>query len=107
MDHRAAGVRVPNLEDKLLIARGAGQYAAMCAQCHLAPGMQPNELSKGLYPAPPLLSERKQDPRISYLAIENDIKIGDARVGWPPRRRAGVDARRVRGQAAGNDSAAV
>jgi hypothetical protein len=28
----------PNLQDPSLILKGAGQYAAMCTDCHLKPG---------------------------------------------------------------------
>ncbi len=37
---RSADIAVPNLEDQQLILKGAGQYAAMCVQCHLQPGMK-------------------------------------------------------------------
>ncbi len=33
-----------------------GNYDAMCAQCHLGPGLGDSEIHKGLYPAPPNLS---------------------------------------------------
>lgn len=72
---RAAEVAVPDLANKQLIARGAGQYAAMCATCHLAPGTQPNELSRGLYPAPPKLSEKRLDPRVAFTVVKHGIKM--------------------------------
>jgi len=34
-------------------ADGASDYDAMCTSCHLAPGMEENEMRPGLYPAPP------------------------------------------------------
>jgi mono/diheme cytochrome c family protein len=46
-----------NLSDAKLIGSGAGEYAAMCAACHLAPGMKDTELRLGLYPKPPKLAE--------------------------------------------------
>lgn len=76
LERRARQVgAVPNLEDQQLIARGAGQYAAMCVGCHLAPGIAPTELSKGLYPEPPLLSRGQLDPRVSYTVIRHGIKM--------------------------------
>lgn len=76
LERRARQVtNVPNLEDQQLITRGAGQYAAMCAGCHLAPGVGPNELSKGLYPAPPELAKSRLDPRVSYTIIKHGIKM--------------------------------
>src|SRR3990172_6012939 len=45
---RAAGVVVPaDLGDTKRILSGAGQYAEMCAGCHLAPGMKRNQISPG------------------------------------------------------------
>src|SRR5262249_43557131 len=49
----ARSIDVPNLDDPALILKGAGQYAAMCTGCHLAPGMRDSELRSGLYPRPP------------------------------------------------------
>lgn len=46
-----------NLSDPERIRRGAGNYEAMCAGCHLAPGAGDTEIRKGLYPAPPNFSE--------------------------------------------------
>ncbi len=36
---RAETLKVPNLADSARINRGAANYDAMCAQCHLAPGV--------------------------------------------------------------------
>lgn len=36
--------------------RGAGNYDAMCAGCHLAPGVADTEIRRGLYPQPPKLT---------------------------------------------------
>lgn len=46
----------PNLNDSERIRRGAGNYDAMCVQCHLSPGIPDSEIRKGLYPVPPNLS---------------------------------------------------
>src|ERR1044072_1898973 len=52
----AHDIVVPNdLDDANRISRGAGQYAEMCSVCHLAPGMQRTEISRGLYPRAPEL----------------------------------------------------
>src|SRR5207237_4714233 len=37
---RTRNVEVPDLRDEQLVLKGAGQYAAMCANCHLAPQQQ-------------------------------------------------------------------
>ena len=35
------------------IAAGASEYVEMCTGCHLAPGMEDNEMRPGRYPYPP------------------------------------------------------
>lgn len=37
--------------------RGSGNYAAMCASCHLSPGLANSEIRQGLYPQPPDLTQ--------------------------------------------------
>ena len=52
----AADVVVPDdLGDSSRVVSGAGQYAEMCAGCHLAPGMKRTEIARGLYPRAPAL----------------------------------------------------
>lgn len=46
-----------DLNDRERMRRGAGNYAAMCADCHLTPGETDSEIRKGLYPAPPDLTD--------------------------------------------------
>lgn len=76
VERRAASVQLPaNLADEKVILKGAGQYAAMCTSCHLAPGMKPTELSQGMYPAPPKLTEARVDPKVAYIAIKHGIKM--------------------------------
>ncbi len=55
---RSAGIVPPaDLSDASRIRRGAGNYDAMCASCHLSPGIEDSEIRKGLYPAAPNLSK--------------------------------------------------
>lgn len=72
---RADQLSVPNLEDPQLILKGAGQYAAMCTGCHLAPGMHDSELRPGLYPQPPDLSRHVVEPKVAFWAIKHGIKM--------------------------------
>lgn len=65
---------VPDLSDPQLILKGAGQYAAMCTGCHLAPGMADSELRPGLYPQPPNLANERVDPAQAFWAIKHGIK---------------------------------
>ncbi|HEY9513792.1 MAG TPA: cytochrome c, partial [Rhodanobacter sp.] len=75
IERRAQGLVAPNLEDPALILKGAGQYAAMCTGCHLAPGMAENEMRPGLYPRPPNLSRFAPDAREAFWAIKHGIKM--------------------------------
>lgn len=72
---RAADVKVPNLDDEQLVLKGAGQYAAMCTGCHLAPGMAHSELRDGLYPLPPILHRERVDPKAAFWIIKHGIKM--------------------------------
>ena len=72
---RSRGLAVPQLDDPQLILKGAGQYAAMCTGCHLAPGMADSEIRPGLYPRPPDLSRHPVDPREAFWVIKHGIKM--------------------------------
>ncbi len=71
----SASLKVPDLNNPQRILRGAGQYAAMCTSCHLAPGMPSSEIRPGLYPQPPVLAQTKIDPREAFWAIKHGIKL--------------------------------
>ncbi|HKV96217.1 MAG TPA: cytochrome c [Gammaproteobacteria bacterium] len=72
---RADDIQVPNLDDPQLILKGGRQYAAMCAQCHLEPGIGNSELREGMYPQPPNLSQEHFDPRVAFWTIKHGIKM--------------------------------
>ena len=72
---RSRHIRVPSLDDPRMILKGAGQYAAMCTGCHLAPGMAESEIRPGLYPQPPNLSRVRVDPKDAFWAIKHGIKM--------------------------------
>lgn len=56
--HSATDIVPPaNLSDAERIRRGAGNYDAMCVNCHLSPGIEDSEIRKGLHPTPPNLSK--------------------------------------------------
>lgn len=71
----AAGLQVPDLADPQRILQGAGQYAAMCTQCHLTPVMRHSEIRPGLYPQPPDLTRVRIDPKVAFWAIKHGIKM--------------------------------
>ncbi|HSN40782.1 MAG TPA: cytochrome c [Burkholderiales bacterium] len=72
---RSESIKVPNLDDPQLILKGAGQYAAMCTGCHLAPGTGNSEIRPGLYPQPPVLWQTRVDPQDAFWVIKHGIKM--------------------------------
>lgn len=72
---RARNVEVPDLRDEEVVLKGAGQYAAMCANCHLAPEQQDSEIRPGLYPRPPNLTEQRFDPKIVFWVTKHGLKM--------------------------------
>ena len=73
--HHAKDIVVPNLDDPQLILKGAGQYAAMCTECHLKPGGKDSEIRPGLYPQPPNLSQVRVAPKEAFWVIKHGIKM--------------------------------
>ncbi len=76
---RSKDIEVPPLENTEMIANGAKNYAAMCAQCHLAPGMEATELSLGMYPQPPVFHQSDEhashDAAATFWAIKHGFKM--------------------------------
>ena len=72
---RSRHLRAPDLNDPQLVLKGAGQYAAMCVGCHLAPGKKGSEVREGMYPQPPNLSKVRVDPRDAFWVIKHGIKM--------------------------------
>jgi len=74
---RAKDIEVPNdLADPKRITLGAGQYAEMCAGCHLAPGMKRTEIARGLYPrAPELRRKGRLTPAEQFWVLKHGVKM--------------------------------
>lgn len=76
VERRSAHIEVPSLDDAALITSGAGNYDAMCAGCHLKPGVESTELSRGLYPEPPSFPTAKpRAPAAAFWVIKHGIKM--------------------------------
>jgi cytochrome c553 len=74
VEAHAGGIKVPDLSDRQRIVQGAGNYNAMCVQCHRAPGMGETELSKGLYPSPPNLAQEPVEAAHAFWVIKHGVK---------------------------------
>lgn len=75
VDARAASITVPPLDDAEQLRHGAGNYAAMCVECHLRPGEDSSEMHRGLYPRPPALaSHERHEPAADFWVIKHGIK---------------------------------
>jgi mono/diheme cytochrome c family protein len=74
---RARDIVVPkNLDDANRISKGADEYAEMCSGCHLAPGMERTEISRGLYPrAPELRHKTDLTPAEQFWIVKHGVKM--------------------------------
>lgn len=73
----ASTIIVPDPSEIVNEAAGLHHFAAMCVGCHGAPGIEPNEIGRGLYPAPPDLSESVKELSKGelYWIVKNGIKM--------------------------------
>jgi cytochrome c553 len=73
---RDRSIELRYVEDPERIAAGAEHYAALCAGCHLAPGVTKSAIRPGLYPHPPnLAQEDLRDGRRAFWIIKHGIKM--------------------------------
>ncbi len=77
IDKRLKAIVVPQMNDTARFARGFGHYNEMCVMCHGAPGIDPYEMTKGLYPKPPKFykSSDMPDPDEAFWIIKYGIKL--------------------------------
>lgn len=92
IDQSVKDISVPvNLADKERIRRGAGNYDAMCASCHLAPGAKNSEIRMGLYPTPPDLSTLDEPSTAEAARKFWVIKHGIKASAMPAWSKGGMD----------------
>jgi mono/diheme cytochrome c family protein len=77
IERRAQDVDVPDLSDDRLLVAGAGDFDAMCAGCHGAPGRDSGPVGRGLNPAPPDLAEEaaEMSPAELFWVTKNGIRM--------------------------------
>lgn len=78
---RAKQIELPDLQDEQMVLKGAGQYAEMCANCHLAPEQTDSKIRPGLYPRPPNLSEHRVEPKRAFWVVKHGLKMSGMRLG--------------------------
>lgn len=90
---RIADLEEPeNFTDPERVRRGAGNYAAMCVNCHLAPEMEDSEIRQGMYPAPPNLAARSGiTPARNAVRDFWIIKHGIKSTGMPAWSKGGME----------------
>lgn len=73
----AAGIKVPALNDPGMIQRGSVLYRGLCVECHGAPGVDIDDVGKGLNPLPPELVEAVKDwkPNELFWITKNGIRM--------------------------------
>lgn len=96
IERRSGGIVPPaDLGSPERVRRGAGNYDAMCADCHLAPGTDDSEIRRGLYPRPPKLSQAAPGALPPTQAAARRfwiIKHGIKATGMPAWGKGGMDA---------------
>lgn len=81
----------PDLSDEARVRGGAGNYAAMCAGCHLAPGVTDSEIRMGLYPTPPDLARPSKATAGAAARQFWIIKHGIKATGMPAWAKGGME----------------
>jgi len=90
IEARANRIEPPGLNNVELVAAGAKHYAAMCADCHRAPGVAESEMRSGLYPQPPDLTKGEApDSGKAFWAIKHGIKMSGM-PAWGASHRDGA-----------------
>lgn len=76
VERRAASISEPPLTAAMRRA-GAGEYKAMCQQCHGGPGVRADKWAQDMLPRPPELTEHAFEwrPRELFWILENGIKM--------------------------------
>ena len=78
VDRRADEVVTPDdLSAQTRVEKGAKNYQAMCQMCHLAPGVEPTPVHRGLNPAPPRLAEEAtgMPPARLFWIVKHGFKM--------------------------------
>jgi cytochrome c553 len=83
------GVNPPNLQDELLVIRGAGHYAIGCESCHGSPGTAVPAVMTAMTPPPPELSGEhltRWNSAQLFTIVKHGIKF-TGMPAWPVQQR--------------------
>src|SRR5690606_19812686 len=88
VETHSLGIEPPPLDDDALARRGAGHFAASCAPCHGAPGLQRSPVTSGMTPEPPPLVEKVPEWRAQELfwIVRHGVKF-TGMPAWPSLQR--------------------
>ncbi|SDL48210.1 Cytochrome C oxidase, cbb3-type, subunit III [Modicisalibacter muralis] len=76
IESQASDVTVPDLDGRDMVAQGARAYDALCAACHLKPGLEETALRAGLNPMPPALTQPIHwGPAAQFWIVKHGIKM--------------------------------
>ena len=75
VQHHAASIKTPALDDPAMVEAGFGHYRRMCAGCHGAPGI--HKMARGFNPDPPELTEAAGDwkPNELFWIVKNGVRM--------------------------------
>lgn len=75
---RAAGIIPPlGFDAPTNVASAAGHFAAHCAMCHGAPGIDRGDFAAGMYPQPPSLTDisKRYTPTQLFWIVKHGLKM--------------------------------
>jgi mono/diheme cytochrome c family protein len=70
-------IKVPDLSNPDITISGFKMYNKLCVECHGAPGVEAEAMTKGLYPKPPTIYKSNDIPEAqeAFWIIKNGIKM--------------------------------
>jgi len=77
VDRHSAGIKVPPLDDPVMIQAAAGEYDHTCAFCHGAPGRDSAGFVAGMDPSPPDYKDigNEQSPQFIFWVAKNGVEM--------------------------------
>ena len=76
VERRARGVGEPPAFTPAMVQTGAGEYRAMCQQCHGGPGVERQPWAAAMRPRPPHMTEAAAEwsPREVFWLVDHGVK---------------------------------